>query len=57
MHKQKMNANKLQPELQEKAEQGYYALRLDSQYSRDDEYSMVLTFDLQQNLHYWKSFM
>ena len=44
---------KLQTELtthQEKAAQGYQALRVDSQHSSGDENSIVLTFDLQQNL-------
>ena len=45
--------DKLQAELaahHEKAAQGYQSLRLDSENSKDDVDSIVLTFDLQQNL-------
>ena len=45
--------DKLQMELathQEKAAQGYQSLRLDSEKSKGDADSLVLTFDLQQNL-------
>ena len=45
--------DKLQMELathQEKAPQGYQSLRLDSEKSKGDADSLVLTFDLQQNL-------
>jgi len=45
--------DKLQAELaahREKAAQVYQSLRLDSENSKDDVDSIVLTFDLQQNL-------